>query len=722
MGRRNKQSKARPEKSKGSKLKNVLRDSIILYFENNPNQTADYKQISGILSIEDGEIRKLVHQVLLGLSRENILREVVRGKFRYAKSGSTSTVEGRIDFTARGAAYVIIENRDVDVFIQPNNTGKALNGDHVRVKIIKQGSNRDEGKVIEIIERDKKFVVGVLQVNEKFAFLVPDNHRMNVDIFIPKAKLNNALNGQKAMVRITDWPDKADSPYGEVIEVLGMPGTNDAEMISILVDNGIEIHFPQPVIAQAEETPIELDEEEIAQRRDFRDVLTFTIDPDDAKDFDDALSYRILENGNKEIGVHIADVSHYVTPGSPMDNEALKRSNSVYLVDRVIPMLPEQLSNIACSLRPNEDKYSFSAVFEFNDKDKIVNKWFGKTAIHSDRRFSYEQAQEVIEGKSEELADVIRDLDRIAKTYRKERIGAGAMNIESEEVRFRLNDLGQPEEILIKVSKDAHKLIEEFMLLANRHVAEFIGKGDKSHPATQSIYRTHDKPDMGKIETFKLFIEKFGYEIKFSGENDISKGINQLLTDIRYKNEYSIIQTMAIRSMAKASYETTNIGHYGLGFDFYTHFTSPIRRYADLVVHRILHSMLEKKSNPYGLPSLNEIGKQTSRMERKAVEAERDSTKYFQVQFVKDHIGEVFEGLVNGITDFGMFVEMKSNRCEGLIPMEAIPGDRFYFDASKYRIIGTRSGKEYNIGDTVFVKIKEVDTRRRTIDLELVDE
>lgn len=706
------------QKSGGNKLKNVLQDGIMLYFENNPDQTFDYKQISSVLSVNDSETRKLVHKILGDLANQRLLREVVRGKFRF--TASDKTLEGRIDFTARGSAYLVVDERDVDVFIQPNNTGKALNGDRVKVKIIKRGQNRDEGKVVEIIERDKKYYVGVLQVSDKFAFLIPDNQRMNVDMFIPKTKLNGAINGQKAMVKITDWPDGADNPFAEVVEILGMPGTNDAEMISILVDNGIEIKFPQEVIAQAEQTSIELDPEEIALRRDFRQILTFTIDPDDAKDFDDALSYRILENGNKEIGVHIADVSHYVTMGSPMDTEALSRSNSVYLVDRVIPMLPEQLSNIACSLRPNEDKYSFSAVFEFDSKDKIVNQWFGKTVIHSDRRFSYEQAQEVIEGKSEELANVIRDLDRIAKVYRKERLKNGAMNIESEEIRFRLNEYGQPEEVVIKVSKDAHKLIEEFMLLANRHVAQFIGKGDKTHPATQAIYRTHDKPDMGKIETFKMFIEKFGYDIEFSNENGISKAINKLLGDIRYENEYSIIQNMAIRSMAKASYETTNIGHYGLAFEYYTHFTSPIRRYADLVVHRILQSMLEKKSNPYSLPALSEIGKQTSRMERKAVEAERDSTKYFQVQFVKDHVGEEFEGIVNGITDFGMFVEMKSNRCEGLVPMDSIPGDRYFFDSSKYRIIGSRNGVEYNIGDDVRVKIKEVDTRRRTIDLEII--
>jgi ribonuclease R len=707
-------------KNKSNKLKDVLREGIILYFQNNPDTSFDYKQISQVLSIEDSETRKLVHKILGELTAHRVLKETVRGKYRFDQQ--EKTVEGLLEFTPRGAAFLIVEGRDSDVYINPKNTGKALPGDRVKVKIIKRGGNRDEGKVIELVQREKEYVVGVLQVNEKVAFLVPDNQRMNVDVFIPKNKLNGGRNGQKAMVKILDWPEGADSPFGEVAEILGLPGTNDAEMISILVDNNIDFRFPQEVIAQAENTPIELDEQEIAIRRDFRDILTFTIDPEDAKDFDDALSYRILENGNKEIGVHIADVSHYVAMGSAMDEEALKRGNSVYLVDRVVPMLPEQLSNIACSLRPNEDKYSFSAVFEFDNTDKIVGQWFGKTVIHSDRRFSYEQAQEVIEGKSEELADVIRDLDRIAKLYRAKRLKAGAMNIESEEVRFRLDEMGQPEEVLIKVSKDAHKLIEEFMLLANRRIAEFIAKGDNTHAPTPGLYRTHDKPDAGKIETLRLFVEKFGYELPIKSEQDVSKQINKLLQDVRYKNEFHIIQSMAIRSMAKASYEATNIGHYGLAFEYYTHFTSPIRRYADLVIHRIVHAMLEKKQNPYTPAGLSDIGKQTSRTERRATEAERDSTKYFQVQFVKDHIGETFEGVVSGVTDFGLFVEMKVNRCEGLVPMDKLPGDRYYFDADRYCIVGARHGNEFNIGDTVMVRIKEVDTRKRTIDLALLEE
>lgn len=731
MSKRNKQQKSSQKNDHAT-----LKSEILRLFNSNPSAVFNYKSIAKQLDLNDVVSRKSIHLILTSFGREGILNEFVRGKFRLAKNngnitkgkhkGKTSsytgvTVEGILDFTSRGSAYLVVEGEEKDIYINPRNTNFALDGDRVTVAVIKQGTTRDEGKVIDVLERGTKFFVGVLHVSENFAFLKPDNAKMDVDIFIPKNTLNGASHGQKALVKMTDWPKDAKSPMGEVVEVLGMPGTNDAEMISILVENGIEYKFPQEVIEQAEKTSLELDSQEIAKRRDFRDVLTFTIDPKDAKDFDDALSIQRLDNGNHEIGIHIADVSHYVQMGTAMDEEALKRSNSVYLVDRVVPMLPEQLSNIACSLRPNEDKYSFSAVFEIDDKGEIKNEWFGKTAIHSNRRYSYEEAQEVIEGKDDEYKNDILYLDKLAKKYREHRMKSGALNIESEEIRFKLNDLGQPEEIIIKVSKDAHKLVEEFMLLANRKVAEFIGKKTKDKDGFPLLYRVHDKPDLGKIETFKMFIDKFGYEIDYKNDSDISKSINKLLNDIRYKNEYAIIQTMAIRSMAKANYETTNLGHYGLAFEYYAHFTSPIRRYADLVVHRILNAVLTKEKQPYLLNTLNEIAKTVSRMERKAVEAERSSTKYFQVQFVKDKIGETFEATVSGITDFGMFAEMKENRCEGLIAMDSMKDDRYYFEVQKYRVVGAKNGKSFTVGDTIFVKIKDVDARKRTIDLELVN-
>ena len=709
------------KKSPNKKLKQSLGHIIRKVFTQNPDSTLTHKQVCTLIDVREAALRKLVFNVLEDLSKEGVLRK--SGHSEYGLNTKGNQMSGTIQLTPRGAGFVVLDDSSyLDVYVQPNNLNQALDGDRVKVQITKKGDKRNEGYIVEIEERERTQFVGTIQEEENFAFLIPDNARVGTDIFIPKGKLNGAKNGEKALVRITTWPKSADNPYGEVVEALGKGGGNDVEMISILVNNGIDYAFPDEVMTEAEHIGMELDEKEIARRRDFRDVTTFTIDPLDARDFDDALSFKRLENGNIEIGVHIADVSHYVRQGSPMDQEALKRSNSVYLVDRVIPMLPEQLSNMACSLRPNEDKYSFSAVFEMDESGKVYKEWFGKTVIHSNRRFTYEEAQEIIEGKDGDYRDEILVLDKIAKILRKRRLKSGAMNIESEEMRFRLDDEGFPQEVIIKTSKDAHKLIEEFMLLANRSVATFMSKpGDKNAQKVPFIYRVHDKPSPEKVALFDLFIQKFGYEIDLSEERMISKRINALLQDIKLKNEYSIIQSMAIRSMAKATYETKNIGHYGLAFDFYTHFTSPIRRYADLVVHRVLFEELTHKKHRYG-SDLDDICKRISRMERKAVEAERESTKYFQTLFVMDKIGEEFEGTVSGIAEFGMFVKMTENHCEGMVPLSQIPGDRFYFDADQFSIIGGKTKKEYNIGDKVKVRIYEVSTRKRQIDLELIED
>ena len=708
----------RKEKGKKSnKLKQSLTHAIRKAFEKNPDAKLTHKQVCELLDVRENALRKLVYTILQDLSKDSYLRTMSHGE--YTLKELDNLVEGSLMLSARGAGFVMTSKAEKDIYISPDNLNQSLNGDIVKVQIIKKGPTRTEGRIISVVERERTQFVGTIQMHENFAFLIPDNSKAGTDIFIPKEKLNGAKDGEKCLVKITVWPKSAGNPYGEVLECLGKKTTNDTEMMSILCNNGIEFTFPDEVLSQAEMVGLELDPEEVAKRRDFRDITTFTIDPLDAKDFDDALSYKVLPNGNIEVGVHIADVSHYVTAGSPMDVEALKRSNSVYLVDRVVPMLPEQLSNMACSLRPNEDKFSFSAVFEIDENGGIHNEWFGKTVIHSNRRFTYEEAQEIIEGKDGDYKEEILKLDKLAKIYRGKRIKSGALSIESEEMRFKLDEEGMPIEVMIKSSKDAHKLIEEFMLLANRKVAEFIGIPKKNRDQIPFIYRVHDKPDETKIGVFNIFIDKFGYKLDFTHPDEIAKSINRLLDDIRLTNEYSIIQTMAIRSMAKATYETKNIGHYGLAFQHYTHFTSPIRRYADLMVHRILLEELTTQKHRYG-KELDDVCKRISRNERKAVDAERDSTKYFQVLFVQDKIGEEFEGIVSGLTEHGLFVKMIENQCEGLVAMKDIPGDRFFFDQEKFAVVGAKTKKEFNFGDKVRVRIYEVHFAKRQIDLELI--
>lgn len=712
-----KKHKSSQKGTKSRKQQKSLTSLIRKVFTSNEESEFSHKQICILLDLRDGALRKSAYKVLQELSSTKFLKQTSHNTFQLNQD--FTYYEGYLDLSARGAGFVSVEGIEKDVFIPPKHVGKAISGDLVKIKITNPTKNRLEGQIVEVVERERTHFVGTINLHDNFAFLLPDNQRVGTDIYIPKEKVNGAKNGEKVLVKITAWPDAADNPYGEVVECLGQKSANDAEMISILVNQGIDYEFPQEVIAQAEHVSMDLDENEIAKRRDMRNVLTFTIDPFDAKDFDDAISIQHLNENQIEVGVHIADVSHYVQAKSPMDKEALKRSNSVYLVDRVVPMLPEQLSNFACSLRPNEDKYSFSVVFKMDVSGTILNTWFGKTVIHSDRRFSYEEAQEVIEGKKDELQEEILLLDKIAKNYRAKRLKNGAMNIESEEMKFKLDEQKNPIEVVIKTSKDAHKLIEEFMLLANRHVAEFIGKPKKNTDPIPFIYRVHDKPDSAKIELFKVFIDKFGYGIEQVSTEKIALSINKLLSDIRYENEYGIIQTMAIRSMAKATYETKNIGHFGLAFDYYTHFTSPIRRYADLLVHRTLFDVLNKHQLKYG-GDLDDVCRRISRNERSAADAERESTKYFQTIFVIDQIGEEFDGTISGIAEHGIYVKMDANQCEGMVDMTQIPGDRYMFDADKFRVIGIRYKKEYNLGDRVRVKIDEVSPKKRQIDLELV--
>ena len=712
-------SKNRKQNSKRGIKKNSIRPLLIQVFERNQKSELTHKEICQIIDARTPNSRQNVFEELNSLVRHGSIERV--NHFTFKGLQNKTYLEGRIDITQRGAGFVSCEGYSRDIYIAPQNTNRALQNDNVKIKVIKEGKSRDEAIVVQVLKRDKEQFVGELRIRNKDAMLVPDNSRMGIEIIVPLSKINDAKHGQKVLVKISTWPKGSNTPYGEVTAILGTSGSNDAEMLSILYNQGIDPVFPQEVIDEAEYVKIDLDEAEIKTRRDFREILTFTIDPLDAKDFDDAISIQRLENGNLEIGVHIADVSHYVRPNTPMDKEAVKRSNSVYLVDRVIPMLPEQLSNVACSLRPNEDKYSFSAVFEMDETGKVHKEWFGKTVIHSNRRFTYEEAQEIIEGAKGEHDSELKLLDKIAKIMRKRRMNNGALSIESEEMRFRLGEKGFPQEILIKTSKDAHKLVEEFMLLANRHVAMFLGKPTENKPKSTCIYRVHDTPDPAKLDIFAVFIKKFGYSVDLTQPDSISKNINKLLGDIRLKNEFPMIQSMAIRSMAKASYEVENIGHYGLAFQYYTHFTSPIRRYADLIIHRMLEDKLGKSAYKFD-KGLEQICKHISSNEKKASEAERESTKYFHTLFVQEFIGEEFEGTISGIAEHGMYVRMDQNHCEGMVPMNAIPGDRFHFDQDAFRIIGARTKKEYNFGDRVKVLIYEVSPRKRQVDLELVEE
>lgn len=712
--------KKRPKnfKEKSSKkLKSGLYHIIRKLFEQHPDAVLNYKQVCTLLHVHESEARKLVVALLRELNRENFL--VQKGHETYALNTNSETIEGELELTQRGSGFVITGKNEPDVFIAQNNLGQAIHGDIVKVVLTKNRGGRPEGRVVEVVNRERTQFVGTIHMHDKFAFLIPDNSKTGVKIYIPLEKLNNARHNDKALVRITVWPKSAEFPFGEVIQTLGGASLHDTEMISILVNQGIPIEFPREVMSEAEQVTLELDPVEVAKRRDFRDTLTFTIDPVDAKDFDDALSLKKLENGHYEVGVHIADVSQYVRPDSEMDKEALKRGNSVYLVDRVIPMLPEQLSNMVCSLRPHEDKFTFSAVFELDETGKIYKEWFGKTVIHSDHRFAYEEAQEIIEGKDGPYKEEVLLLDKIAKVYRKERFKHGALMINSEEIRFKLDENREPVDVVVKVSKDAHQLIEEFMLLANKRVAMYVGIPKKGQDPVPFVYRVHDKPDPEKLAMFSVFLDKFGYQLEFTNPDNAARSINKLLNDIQLKNEYNIIQQMAIRSMAKATYETDNIGHYGLAFEYYTHFTSPIRRYADLMVHRILLECLEHKNHKYN-QVLDDICKRISRTERKATEAERESNKYFQVVFVHDKIGEEFDGIVSGLAEHGLYVRMTENACEGMVAIQELPGDRYTFDDKTMSIVGQKTGKRFHFGDNVRVKITEVSARKRTIDLELV--
>ena len=716
---------------KFGKIEKTFSEKILKILSQNANKPFNYKQIAAVLELDDTKSRNEIIKDLKILAASKVIIESEPGKY-LVKAVSQDYYEGTIDMTSRKTAYFICADFEEDVFIPTINLNHALDKDKVKVYVYnRRRGKRPEGEVIEVLERKKSEFVGVIDIQKNFAFVSTANAKMYTDIFIPKDKMGGAEQGDVVIARIEDWPKKADSPFGSIIKVLGKPGEHDTEIHAILAEYGLPYDFPIEVEVFAQKIDTSIQESEVAKRRDMRNTLTYTIDPRDAKDFDDALSFKKLDNGNYEIGIHIADVSHYLQEGTILDDEAFNRGTSVYLVDRVVPMLPEVLSNFACSLRPNEEKYTFSAIFEIDHKATVLNQWFGRTVINSDQRFAYEEAQSIIETKSnlipaeisltgndfiasDEIVEATLKLDELAKILRRNRMNNGAISFDKVEVKFNLTEDGEPEGVYFKVSKDANHLIEEFMLLANRKVAEYIGKQKKTF-----VYRIHDEPNEDKLFAMQALISKFGYKIDLQNKKDISKSLNQLMADVNGKKEQNLIDTLAIRTMSKAKYSTENIGHYGLAFDYYSHFTSPIRRYPDVMVHRLLQYYLD------GGKSVNaevyeEKCEHSSNMEGLATNAERDSIKYMQIKYMQNHKDEEFLGVISGVTEWGIYVEIESNKCEGMCRIREIKDDYYTFDDKQYALVGEISKSLLQLGDEVYVKVKNADLVKKQLDFHFI--
>jgi ribonuclease R len=692
-------------------------------FKKYPTRKFNYKQLAAQLGYKPAMVKAKIEMALADMERNGTILMVDRGKYKLKYNAVYTT--GVVDMAGNGNAYVVSPDTEADILIRAANLNHALDGDTVKVSLYaRRGGKKLEGEIIEITKRKRMDFVGTVEIGKTYGFLVPSSRKMLVDIFIPKEKLAGVKHGQKAVARILDWPKNASSPFGEIIEVLGDAGDHNTEIHAVLAEFGLPYKFPEDVEEEANALNQSIDEKEIAKnRRDFRGVPTFTIDPADAKDFDDALSLQKLENGHWEVGVHIADVSHYVHPDSILDEEAVERATSVYLVDRVVPMLPEVLSNGVCSLRPNEDKYTFSAVFEMDEEGTIHDRWFGRTAIHSDRRFAYEEAQQIIEdnhpeGKKADFYDAIRTLDGMAKKLRTARMRKGALSFDKKEVKFKLDEENQPTGVYFKVSRDANHLIEEFMLLANRSVAEFIGKAKSGQPSGQTfVYRIHDDPDPTKLQDLSTFVRQFGHEVRLNSKTAITRSLNKMLDEVKNTPEANMIETLTIRTMSKAKYTTQNIGHYGLAFEYYTHFTSPIRRYPDVMVHRLLQHYLDGGKSPnYG--TYEALCEHSSEREKAAADAERASIKYMQAVFLEKHVGESFMGVISGVTEWGVYVELVDNYCEGMIRIRDFRDDYYVFDRKNFCIEGESSGRIYQLGDPMKITVKNVDLERKQIDFE----
>ncbi len=692
--------------------KKSLTTKILGVFSNSPHKEYNYKQLSSLLSIKDSNQRALITKILNELTNAGSLKEVSRGKYKL--KSKVGFIIGELNMNKNGNAFVNSDEISEDIFISFANLNTALHKDTVKISLYaKKSRNRVEGEVVEIIKRAKTQFVGTIEISGRYAFLIPDSNKMIFDIFIPIDQLNNAQNGIKAIVEITEWHKKSKNPSGKVIEILGFPGDNDVEMHAILAEFNLPSKFSDEIENEAKKIQEKFTQYDYETRLDFRDILTFTIDPEDAKDFDDAISYKTLKNGNIEVGVHIADVSHYLTYNSELDKEAYDRASSVYLVDRVVPMLPERLSNYLCSLRPNEEKLCFSVIIEITKKAEVINYKIDKTIIKSNKRFTYDEAQKIIETGNGKYSNEISTLNTITQILRKNRFNKGAFNFEHNEVKFVLSKDAVPTDIYFKVSKEANNLIEEFMLLANQIVAKHIGKSTNTF-----VFRVHAEPNLDKLESFSGFISRYGYSIDTSNNVSLSKSMNEIVKNIVGKPEQNIIENLAVRAMSKAVYTTKNIGHYGLSFDYYTHFTSPIRRYPDIMVHRLLYDYLKNKKPD--ITNLEAKCKYCSFQEQQAVLAERSSIKYKQVEFLQNKIGEQFGGVISGVTEWGFFVQLSENGCEGLVHMRTLNDDFYVYNQEEYCIYGQYNNKTYRLGDTVKVSITNVSLQKKQIDFELI--